>query len=569
MLPYALKIVWFTLSLSGMLSCWAVLCAFASTVRSYWLALVYCIGCTILQGVFCLGLIWRMDPFLMPRSFCITQAILAGFASYLLTGVCATFSMITNLAISSTGDRKTISFKIYAWHPSYILTLILFPLLSSMAHIAAVLKLDAVQPADGFVCDATSPEWVRFLSYAGMPLVFSIPFSYFGLMALIRMSRSQQRISQRYRNSTDHLNSMNLTSLPPKRTHRKNMNNFLGSRNTNTPTPIPTPRAIPSPSPSTVYPISPGRAPISPALSSPVFSTRQFHLPFSPLPTDDFHDPLGSCHSSTLEDHEDTDSFASSVFPVFASPSTPRTPHFPRESPPGHDFIGYLNRANPDYRRGSHSPAVHPQNLPRYSPTTGWESPGHDRDAHDDDDVSSIEWTRCASTRNDRQSSYVDAELDYVRTHGKNQYEYGKETANLDDDEEFETGVEEIQYTTRNMQLDANLFAMPSPFSNTGTSRRRIYPVSPLAGTFSAFENASIIQPALWRILIFQLSFTLILVLAGISTFIDIVSRRTRPTPFGTQHVAMLLAAWGPVFIFGSIPSTRRNLMFWKRSPVN
>ncbi|KAJ3747888.1 hypothetical protein DFH05DRAFT_1393100, partial [Lentinula detonsa] len=45
--------------------------------------------------------------------------------------------------------------------------------------------------------------------------------------------------------------------------------------------------------------------------------------------------------------------------------------------------------------------------------------------------------------------------------------------------------------------------------------------------------------------------FTLILVLACISTLIDVISRRTRPTPFGTQHVALLLTAWGPVVVFG------------------
>ncbi|KAJ3985776.1 hypothetical protein F5890DRAFT_1090673 [Lentinula detonsa] len=160
MLPYSLKLVWFSLSLSGLISCWAVLSAFALAIRSYWLALLYCIGCTILQGMFCLGLIWRMDPFLMPRSFCIAQTLLSGFASFLLTGVCATFSMITSLAISSSGAWNMTSAKMYAWHPNYTLTLIIFPLLASVAQITTVLRLNAAQPTDGFACDANRPECI-------------------------------------------------------------------------------------------------------------------------------------------------------------------------------------------------------------------------------------------------------------------------------------------------------------------------------------------------------------------------------------------------------------------------
>ncbi|KAJ4468776.1 hypothetical protein J3R30DRAFT_3304490 [Lentinula aciculospora] len=407
----------------------------------------------------------------MPRSFCIAQTLLIGFASFLLTGVCATFTMITSLAILRPGVWNS---KMHTWHPSYTLTLIIFPLFASVAQITAVLRLDAVQPADDLVCDASSPEWVRFLSYAGIPLVFSIPFSCLGLMALVRASRTQLPTIERSHNPPIYDDNSNLTSLPPKRTRRKDMSNIFGPRNS--PTPIPTPRAIPSPSPSVAYPTSPGRAPINPGLSSPVLSARQFHLPFSPLPVNDDHDPLSSCHSSTLENQDDTESLVSSIFPTFAPPSHPGTPNA-RESP-AYDFIDHLN--------------------------------------------------------------YVDAELDYVRTHGKNQYEFGKEAGDTDAVGEAWTRAEDgpsFQYTTRNLQ--AKFSAIPSP------------------------------RPALWRIVIFQLSFTLILVLACISTLIDVISRRTQPMPFGTQHVALLLAAWSPVVVFGSIPPNRRNLTFWKRPPSN
>ena len=44
--------------------------------------------------------------------------------------------------------------------------------------------------------------------------------------------------------------------------------------------------------------------------------------------------------------------------------------------------------------------------------------------------------------------------------------------------------------------------------------------------------------------------FITVMSLASISTFIAVFAER-EPTPIGTQHVALLLAAWGPVILFG------------------
>jgi len=56
---------------------------------------------------------------------------------------------------------------------------------------------------------------------------------------------------------------------------------------------------------------------------------------------------------------------------------------------------------------------------------------------------------------------------------------------------------------------------------------------------------------AVWRIIIFQVACTAAQFFACISTVIDIATHRHTPTPFGTQHIALLLAAWGPVIDFG------------------
>jgi len=47
-------------------------------------------------------------------------------------------------------------------------------------------------------------------------------------------------------------------------------------------------------------------------------------------------------------------------------------------------------------------------------------------------------------------------------------------------------------------------------------------------------------------------TFVFIQFLAFVTTFADlVVSNRTSPSPFGTQHIALLLTAWCPVLIFG------------------
>ncbi|KAF9068847.1 hypothetical protein BDP27DRAFT_762517 [Rhodocollybia butyracea] len=376
-------------------------------------------------------------------------------------------------------------------------------------------------------------------------------------MAVIQMTRTEQRKANRSNSSgpAHNVNSTNLTSLPPRRAKRKDMGAMLGPPNS--PTPVPTPRALPSPSPSAAYATFPGRTPVSPELTSPV-SARQFHLPFSPLLHDD-NDQLGSSHSSTLEDR-DVDSFVSSAFPTFAPPSRSVTPPNPRDSPSDDIFSYYLHRHST--HRDSLAVPAHEQ---RYSPTTGW-------DWYERND--NMKWSQ-----HENRTQSQDHDLD-MNLHGNDDLQaesvrsFSKDTHNQGFGDSKQGDVEIVEdirtvedhsnfrYITRS--LHANSPMMSSPL---GSERRRHLSVS---SSYSQAETqvntvTGIIQSAIWRIIIFQLSFTLILILASLSTLIDVITQRVQPSPFGTQHVALLLAAWAPVFIFGSIPSTRRKLMFWKR----
>jgi hypothetical protein len=50
--------------------------------------------------------------------------------------------------------------------------------------------------------------------------------------------------------------------------------------------------------------------------------------------------------------------------------------------------------------------------------------------------------------------------------------------------------------------------------------------------------------------------FFFILILATLSTLIDLIRDRPAPTAFGTQHIAILLVAWCPAIIFSSFGSS-------------
>ena len=52
--------------------------------------------------------------------------------------------------------------------------------------------------------------------------------------------------------------------------------------------------------------------------------------------------------------------------------------------------------------------------------------------------------------------------------------------------------------------------------------------------------------------------FFFILILASLSTVIDLIRNRVIPTAFGTQHIAILLVAWCPAIVFGPSPSIPR-----------
>ncbi|KAK7451095.1 hypothetical protein VKT23_012771 [Stygiomarasmius scandens] len=510
MLSFVLKVVWFSLSLSGLLSCWIVLGAFSKAYESRWAPLLYCLGCTLLQGIFCIGFAWRMDPLHMPPAFCIAQTLVIGFATFFLTGVCGTLSFATSLSCWKLDDGSQNAQKILAWRNIYLIPLFAFPLSCIAAQATVLFTLDAVHPADGLHCDATNPSWVRFLGYAGSPFIIGFPLFCFSGASLIHLLRKRRTIHQPNPWSPD---SGPYTTLRPRRTHFKDFRKY-----TTTP---PIPRVLPSPSPSTQYVAAPGRQAINPGFASPVLSARQFHLPFSPLAAEQVDPPSQIPHPSHSPSLQDTDSRpVSSLFPTFAPPSDTESPYPDSEPRPGPaDFMNYLHYDD-GWKRSS----------------TSYQSP-HD-ELEEDDDVSSIRWN-----------------------HGDNDHDGGLEWSTEYGEHESKHIFGRDRHRHFGLGLDGSNMSHAGPPPKTPSSFGLGNSPQPSRHNPSPLSACSISN--LWKMFIFQLSFFIVLVLACISTLIDVITHRDPPSPFGTHHVALLLTVWLPVILIGHIPVIRKRLKFW------
>jgi len=91
-------------------------------------------------------------------------------------------------------------------------------------------------------------------------------------------------------------------------------------------------------------------------------------------------------------------------------------------------------------------------------------------------------------------------------------------------------------------------------------------PLKPVRQFYRSAPRPSIgrppgLHPAILSMVVFQLVFFFILILASLSTVIDLIRDRTVPTAFGTQHFAILLVAWCPAMVFGYLPGVRNPFL--------
>ena len=101
-------------AMAGTFATWFVLWLMAKAINCYWLPILYCVGLTILEGIFCLGelpmpnawsyltwigMIYHMDPYQMPRAFCLSQIFTISLSALFVTGVCLTVVLAVTTAV--------------------------------------------------------------------------------------------------------------------------------------------------------------------------------------------------------------------------------------------------------------------------------------------------------------------------------------------------------------------------------------------------------------------------------------------------------------------------------------
>ncbi|KAF7358481.1 Fungal-trans domain-containing protein [Mycena venus] len=474
MLPFGLKLAWFALSLSGLIGCWAVLLPLAWAIQSYWGPIAYAVGITVLEGIFCLGMVWRMNPANTPRAFCLAQVLLTGLVTFFLIGVLAAITTATTIYIAKPKQWNSQNeTAILPWRFHYLLPMMLFPLLASAVHITFVIFFDTFEPFDGFTCVAR-PLWIRFLGYAGTPFLITIPCLWLSLLSAVRVIRTHNHIRRARRSVNLQQNLDHFTALPQKKSKQS-------MKTHSTP---PTPRAItsPSPTPSILLKMGSGsrRQPISPVLRED--KVRSYHLPFLlPPPSPDYITAYSGSRSRRSEDSFDTVSSVSFAEMTSKSPT----------------------RSNSNAEEDDVTTPLRSVNTPN----------GTTRSTH-------------VSTRSIHNSDRISiAQLAFAMQR-----------------EEFGVSSDYYSYPSR----------MSSISGITPTTQHTEYR--------SPSELSSVVR----SLLIFQFAIILTHLVSAITPIVDIISARSHPAAFGTQHVALLLAGWAPVAIFGPLSVVRRHLKFWR-----
>ncbi|KAI0360585.1 hypothetical protein OH77DRAFT_1418556 [Trametes cingulata] len=520
MLALGLKIAWFTLSLTGLLSSVAAIPALARSLDGYLIPALYGATNCMLQGFFCLGMIWKMNPFAMPRTFCIVQPALMSVSWSFMTALTTCMTIATSLAIlrpaggmpaSPAYIRSTLR-----WHPSCLLLLIFFPMAALAVYLVLSLRFNAIQPADGMACDATMPVWVRLLSYAGAPLLLALPSFLLTCAAACRFYTHSPRSSPSFAqaHSNDHFTPVPLRRQtkfrssygwheakggeeysPPPVTPLEPIQS-IDQRST-TPSGTLVVEAIPSP-PSSLSSagahLVAGRVPSSPRVAKP--GTR-YHLPFQWRPPS--HTPTEKSRESPDDNSRSTPSplvFAMPADDAGQPPNTTTVSVTPDMTERMYDAAPWLKDEKAYLRQLERANA--------------WKKEIHDNDDNNDAISGSLRWVR----HSDDSASIAKSELEFARTPQR----------------------EEFEETTRR----------PSPADpSTYDAGLSDPPIPNLTYT-------------VWRILFFQFFSSVTQILATITSLVDMFAQHNPPSAFGTQHIALLLAAWAPPIAFGIIPQRRK-----------
>ncbi|KAI0694210.1 hypothetical protein BC835DRAFT_1350515 [Cytidiella melzeri] len=507
MLLYGWKIVCFVISLSGLLSSWIALPVYPRFISgSSWVPVVFGIANTVLQSMFCIGLVWQMDPFQMPQAFCIAQSTLTQASWSCIAGLtaamcCATAASSSNIALT----RGLV--QIATTLPSRVFLILIFPTLVFALNLGFSLRFDAIQPQDSLNCDATQPFWIRLLGYAGTSLSLSVPsfiLSCITALRLMKRATLQPQVSTPPQLQAVY-NHNTLTSLPARRRQRTSE---YGS----------SPPTIPLPS---------GGQP------SPILPPLSLRIPKALLP----EKPAPTLSALKHGRHNVSSDNIPSRLSRPSSRSQSVLSQFTARSRSRGSTIQFQDRSRRGSYQGPPSPILF--NSPsraesHYHPVLfNVSSSPQDADTDDIDkekEDASLQISPYGVALNDLDDDAVSGPLRWAKdsdrdSTSKPAYDYSM----AEDDE-------------------PGLYAFPpSP-----RIRRSSSDLPPWMQSEPPDPN-----PRLGRFVAFQLLCSSLQILAAVSTLVDLASRRSTPSRVGTQHVALLLITWVPALLLGMIAARR------------
>ncbi|KAN0111790.1 hypothetical protein V8E52_008170 [Russula decolorans] len=595
MLSLTLRVLWFTFAILGVPATWLVFIPYASAIGTYWAPVLYCVTVTVLEVVFSIGMIWRMNPFHMPHWFCIVQTVIIGLCFHILTGICVCFTWASYLTVFKPYRSIQASASALRWRRAYYFFVVVVPLLAFTAYLVAVLKTDSVHPVSDLHCDNTSPLWPRLLGYAGAPIVLFTPCFILSIVTAVRILRMHAKIrelrtgegdptqtqSTRVVNGGSRLIKSGRSAaipvsgvsdkFPPQTldgqtsmTVDVRLHGSLSLSSSRVSVPM-TPRTIETVHSTPHFPIA------LPALPPMTFPSAYLSPPSPPSLTSDqslsdvdrgrtpspivFARPRVPCprHHARLDaarepcDNRCTSGCDPETYPPYdatRSEEPPRSPTSPSRAPISLEVGERMSRFHLPIRSppGDLRPSL--ELSPEYARVR-------------------LEADRASLTRrleNLPPSPYSShRQLLTSLTSGQSLDIIGSRPSITYMDRTLEK-LPEVDGADRDsimMKSEEDDFV---DGYKTITPDSPELPLKPVRQFYRSAPRPSIgrppgLHPAILSMVVFQLVFFFILILASLSTVIDLIRDRTVPTAFGTQHFAILLVAWCPAMVFGSSAS--------------
>ncbi|KAH6909544.1 hypothetical protein BKA70DRAFT_202874 [Coprinopsis sp. MPI-PUGE-AT-0042] len=252
----------------------------------------------------------------MPSGFCTLQAVFIALGNFTITGAVAAFSYMTYKIVSKPKTWVEQKHPALQWSHLFLLPVGVFPIVSTAIYIACVVRFKSVTPARDFFCDSSSPQWVRFMSYAGMPFVLSIPSLVLSIQSLHRARSTTKHIKRARTGEIDmdlNIDADAFTAFPSSSLHKAKRSELFDTSSLRN-------ESNPSPDPSLRFAVPHGRSKHVPLV--------HFHLPMRSPSSDSMtqHQEFSLSSIPTLNINRDPRLGSTSTLPKAFSDSNPGTP---------------------------------------------------------------------------------------------------------------------------------------------------------------------------------------------------------------------------------------------------